>query len=57
MLENGVNIGVVQELMGHANVKTTDIYSHVMEKDFPLLQDRSTACTRPIPENPLSSYD
>ena len=34
LLENGVNIRVVQELMGHANVKTTEIYTHVMEKDL-----------------------
>lgn len=32
LLENGVNIRIVQELMGHANVKTTEIYTHVMEK-------------------------
>jgi len=50
MLENGVNIRVVQELMGHANVKTTEIYTHVMKKDitavrspldaFPSVQNR-----------------
>ena len=34
MLENGVNIRIVQELMGHADVKTTEIYTHVMEKDI-----------------------
>ena len=34
MLENGVNIRVLQELMGHADVKTTEIYTHVMEKDI-----------------------
>jgi len=34
MLENGVNIRVVQELMGHADVKTTEIYTHVMQKDI-----------------------
>ena len=34
MLENGANIRVVQELMGHADVKTTEIYTHVMEKDL-----------------------
>ena len=34
MLENGVNIRVVKELMGHADVKTTEIYTHVMEKDI-----------------------
>ncbi len=34
MLENGVNIRTVQDLMGHADVKTTEIYTHVMEKDI-----------------------
>ncbi len=34
LLENGINIRVVQELMGHADVKTTEIYTHVMEKDI-----------------------
>ena len=34
MLEDGVNIRVVQDLMGHADVKTTEIYTHVMEKDI-----------------------
>lgn len=38
LLENGVNIRVVQELMGHANVKTTEIYTHVMEKDINTVQ-------------------
>jgi site-specific recombinase XerD len=34
MLENGVNIRVAQELMGRANVKTIEIYTHVMEKNI-----------------------
>ena len=34
LLENGVNIRMVQELMGHADVKTTEIYTHVMSKDL-----------------------
>lgn len=34
LLENGMNIRMVQELMGHANVETTEIYTHVMEKDL-----------------------
>ncbi|MBF0201942.1 MAG: integron integrase, partial [Desulfamplus sp.] len=38
LLENGVNIRVVQELMGHADVKTTEIYTHVMEKNIPAVQ-------------------
>ena len=38
MLENGVNIRVMQELMGHADVKTTEIYTHVMEKDLSVVE-------------------
>jgi len=34
MLENGINIRVLQELMGHADVKTTERYTHVMDKDI-----------------------
>lgn len=34
MLENGINIRVLQELMGHAEVKTTEMYTHVMDKDI-----------------------
>ncbi len=34
LLENGTNIRIVQKLMGHADVKTTEIYTHVMEKDI-----------------------
>lgn len=34
LLENGCNIRMVQELMGHADVKTTEIYTHVMQKDL-----------------------
>lgn len=34
MLENGTNIRILQELMGHADVKTTEIYTHVMQKDI-----------------------
>ena len=34
LLENGVNIRILQELMGHADVKTTEIYTHVMQKNL-----------------------
>ena len=34
MLEHGTNIRVLQELLGHADVKTTEIYTHVMRKDL-----------------------
>lgn len=38
MLEQGVNIRVLQELLGHADVKTTEIYTHVMGRDIRNLQ-------------------
>ena len=34
LLENGVNIRMVQKLMGHKDVKTTEIYTHVMQQDL-----------------------
>ncbi len=34
MLEDGINIRVLQELMGHSDVKTTELYTHVMDKDI-----------------------
>ena len=38
LLENGTNIRVVQKLMGHADVRTTEIYTHVMKKDIDSVQ-------------------
>jgi integron integrase len=38
MLEHGVNMRVLQELLGHAEVKTTEIYTHVMARDVRQLQ-------------------
>lgn len=34
LLESGTNIRVVQKLMGHADVKTTEIYTHVLQLDI-----------------------
>ncbi|MDD4736826.1 MAG: tyrosine-type recombinase/integrase [Kiritimatiellae bacterium] len=34
LLEAGVNIRAVQGLMGHNDVKTTEIYTHVMNTDL-----------------------
>ena len=34
LLEAGVNIRVVQKLMGHKDVKTTEIYTHVLQRNL-----------------------
>ena len=39
MLEKGINIRVLQDLLGHADVKTTELYTHVMQKDLQALQN------------------
>ena len=38
MLEGGTNLRLLQELMGHADVKTTERYLHVMDKDIARVQ-------------------
>lgn len=34
LLENGTNIRIGQKLLGHADVRTTEIYTHVMRQDL-----------------------
>jgi integron integrase len=38
LLESGTNIRVVQKVMGHADVKTTEIYTHVMDNKIDKLE-------------------
>jgi len=34
LLESGVNIRVLQNLLGHKNVSTTEIYTHILKSNF-----------------------
>jgi site-specific recombinase XerD len=45
MREHGVNIHVLQALLGHADVMTTEIYPHVIAPDIRQLKARWTGCT------------
>ena len=33
LLQSGTNIRAIQELLGHSNVETTMIYTHVVNRD------------------------
>ena len=38
LLEKGTDIRYIQELLGHVNIKTTEIYTHVSAKNIASIQ-------------------
>ena len=34
MIQNGVDVRAVQEVLGHANLATTQIYTHITNQDL-----------------------
>jgi site-specific recombinase XerD len=38
LLESGTDLRYIQELLGHKNVKTTEVYTHVQQKDVMRIQ-------------------
>ncbi len=49
LLEGGTDIRRVQSLLGHANVRTTMIYLHVMEKAIPVVSPLDNIISNPVP--------
>jgi len=49
MLRAGVNIRIVQEILGHSSIKTTGRYLHTIE------QDLHNAVRNPRIEDPINS--
>jgi site-specific recombinase XerD len=53
LLENGYDIRTIQELLGHANVSTTMIYTHVLNQQEITVRSRLTSCAISIQTSKL----
>ena len=51
MLENGVDIRYIQELLGHAKPETTMLYTHVAQKDLTQISNPLDVLVKQLTEN------
>ncbi len=54
LLEAGVNIRVVQKLLGHKDVKTTEIYTHVLQQQLNRVVSPLDRLNWPADKNPIA---